>query len=86
VRTTEVALSGVTATDRTRSSGARETSWIESTAPSEPTQRRGRMRRRSAFRAYSMEEIGAMSISPARSRSLSSVGTPATSSTSAPRR
>ena len=83
VRTTEVALSGVTATVRTRSSGRRETSWIESTAPSEETQRRGRMRSGSAWRAYSIDEIGARSISPARSRRLSSVGTPSTSSTSA---
>ena len=66
--TTDVALSGVTATESTRSSGVRETSWIESTAPSEETQRRGRMRSRSALRAYSIEEIGARSISPARRR------------------
>jgi hypothetical protein len=46
--TAEVALSGVTATLSTRSSGTRETSWIESTAPSDDTQRRGKMRRRSA--------------------------------------
>ena len=58
VSTTEVALSGVTATESTCSSGARETSWIESTAPSEETQSRGRMRSRSALRAYSIEEIG----------------------------
>ena len=64
------------------SSGVRETSWIESTAPSEETHRRGRIRSRSALRAYSMEEIGARSISPASRRAFSSVGTPWTSSTS----
>ena len=86
VSTAEVALSGVTATVRTCSSGRRETSWIESTAPSEETQSLGRSRRRSAFRAYSMDEIGATSSSPARSFALSSVGTPAISSISASRR
>jgi hypothetical protein len=45
--TADVALSGVTATEVTLSSGARETSWMESTAPSDETQSRGRMRRRS---------------------------------------
>ena len=59
------------------------TSWIESTAPSDETQTRGSSRRRSAFRAYSIDEIGAMSISPSSSRRLSSVGTPVISSTSA---
>ena len=83
MRTTDVALSGVTATVRTRPSGIFVTSWIESTAPSDETQSRGRSRRREAFRAYSIEEIGAMSISPAISIRLSSVGTPVTSSTSA---
>jgi hypothetical protein len=83
VSTTEVADSGVTATERTCSSGLRETSWIESTAPSELTQRRGSRRRRSAFRAYSIDEIGATSSSPASTRRLSSVGTPWISSTSA---
>jgi hypothetical protein len=83
VSTTEVALSAVTATERTCSSGSRETSWIESTAPSEETHNRGRMRRRSAWRAYSIEEMGARSSSPARRRAFSSVGTPGTSSTSA---
>ena len=37
VSTTEVALSGVTATERTWAKGMRVTSWIESTAPSEET-------------------------------------------------
>ena len=78
-----MALSGVTATVRTCSSGTRETSWIESTAPSEETQSRGRIRSVSAWRAYSIDEIGARSISPATSRRLRSVGTPCTSSTSA---
>src|SRR2546421_11283189 len=41
------------------------------------------MRSRSALRAYSIDEIGARSSSPARSFAFSSVGTPATSSTSA---
>ena len=59
------------------------TSWIESTAPSEATQRRGSSRSESACRAYSMEEIGAVSSSPATSMRFSSVGTPCTSSTSA---
>ena len=76
VSTTEVALSGVTATERTCPNGIRVTSWIESTAPSDETQRRGRIRRRSAFRAYSIDGIGAMSSSPASSMRLSSVGTP----------
>ena len=81
--TTEVALSGVTATVRTWPNGMRVTSWIESTAPSEETHSRGRMRSRSAFRAYSIDGIGAMSSSPSSSIRLRSVGTPATSSTSA---
>ncbi len=83
VSTTEVALSGVTATERTWPNGIRVTSWIESIAPSEETHTRGRIRRRSAFRAYSIDGIGAMSISPSSSMRLSSVGTPDTSSTSA---
>ena len=45
---TEVADSGVTATLRTCSSGLRETSWIESTAPSDATQSRGSRRSESA--------------------------------------
>ena len=48
---TEVALSGVTAIVRTRGSGTREISWMESTAPSEQTATRGRMRSASASRA-----------------------------------
>ena len=67
VRTTEVALSGVTATERTCPNGSRVTSWIESTAPSDETHRRGRIRSRSAFRAYSIDGIGAMSSSPSSS-------------------
>ena len=74
--TTEVALSGVTATERTWPKGMRVTSWIESTAPSDETHSRGRMRRRSAFRAYSIDGIGAMSSSPSSSIRVSSVGTP----------
>ena len=70
-------------TERTCSRGLRETSWIESTAPSEPTHSRGSRRRRSALRAYSIDEIGARSSSPASSRAFRSVGTPCTSSTSA---
>ena len=73
----------MTATVRTCSSGVFETSWIESTAPSDETQSRGSMRRRSALRAYSIDEIGAMSSSPASSCPFSAVGTPCTSSTSA---
>ncbi len=84
--TTEVADSGVTATLRTCSSGLREMSWIESTAPSVETQSRGRSDSVSAWRAYSIDEIGATSISPATSSRLSSVGTPVTSSTSIPPR
>ena len=42
--TTEVALSGVTATERIERSGAFDTSWIESTAPSDETQSGGRIR------------------------------------------
>ena len=80
--TTEVALSGVTATERTRPSGIRVTSWIESTAPSDETHRRGSSRSVSAWRAYSIDEIGAMSSCPSSSIRLSSVGTPTTSSTS----
>ena len=82
VSTTDVALSGVTATVRTRPSDMLVTSWIESTAPSDETQSRGSSRSRGAFRAYSIDEIGATSISPARSMRLSAVGTPVTSSTS----
>jgi hypothetical protein len=78
-----VADSGVTATDRTRASGLCVTSWIDSTAPSEDTQSRGSIRRRSALRAYSIEEIGARSHSPSSRARLSSVGTPTSSSTSA---
>ena len=74
--TTDVALSGVTATVRTCSSGSFDTSWIESTAPSEDTQSRGRSRSRSAFRAHSIDGIGATSTSPASRRRARSVGTP----------
>ena len=56
---------------------------MESTAPSEETHSLGSSRRCSAFRAYSMEGIGATSTRPSSSSRLSSVGTPATSSTSA---
>ena len=83
VSTTDVADSGVTATVRIRSSGVEETSWIESTAPSEETHSRGRSSSESAWRAYSIEEIGAVSSSPATSSRLRSVGTPTTSSYSA---
>ena len=82
VSTTEVALSGVTATDRTRPRGTRSTSWIESTAPSDETQSRGRRRSWSALRAYSIDEIGAMSSSPSSSSGSARSGTPTTSSTS----
>jgi hypothetical protein len=83
VSTTEVADSGVIATTRTCSSGLRETSWIDSTAPSDATHSRGKSRSLSALRAYSIDEIGAVSSSPSTSSRLSSVGTPDTSSTSA---
>ena len=86
VSTTEVALSGVTATERTWSSGVRVISWIESTAPSADTHRRGSSRSLSAFRAYSIDDIGATSISPASSIAFSSVGTPGTSTMSTPDR
>ena len=82
-RLCDVADSGVTATIRTCSSGLRATSWIESTAPSEATQSRGRSFSLSAFRAYSIDEIAAVSSSPATTMRLSSVGTPWISSTSA---
>ena len=78
-----MADSGVIATERTCSSGSFETSWIESTAPSDDTQRRGSRSSVSACRAYSIDEIGAVSSSPATRRRLSSVGTPVTSSNSA---
>ncbi len=81
--TTDVALSGVTATERIERSGAFETSWIESTAPSEETQTRGRIRSAWACRAYSIDEIGARSTLPSSSAWFSSVGTPGISSTSA---
>jgi hypothetical protein len=80
VSTTDVADSGVTATVLIASSGSFVTSWIESTAPSDETQRRGSRRSESAWRAYSIDEIGAVSSSPAIRRRLSSVGTPVTSS------
>ena len=83
VSATDVADSGVTATVRTCSSGTRDTSWIESTAPSDATHSRGSSRSLSASRAYAIEEIGAVSSSPATSIRFSSVGTPSTSSTSA---
>ena len=83
VSTTEVALSGVTPIVRIWSIGFGETSWIESTAPSEETHRRGRRRRRSALRAHSMDGMGATSTSPARSFLASSTGTPWISCTSA---
>src|SRR5436305_13985193 len=86
VRTTDVADSGVTATVRTCSSGVFDTSWIESTAPSDETQSRGRMRSVAAWRAYSIDEIGAMSSSSAISCRFSAVGTPCTSCASASRR
>ena len=81
--TTEVALSGVTATERTWPNGSLVTSWMESIAPSDETQSRGRIRKRSELRAYSMDGIGAMSISPSSNILVSSVGTPTISSTSA---
>ena len=81
--TTDVALSGVTATELTWPSGMRLTSWIESTAPSDETHSRGISRSPTAFRAYSIEEIGATSSWPSSSIAFSSVGTPVTSSTSA---
>ena len=81
--TTDVADSGVTATVWIDSSGSLETSWIESTAPSLETQSRGSRSSVSAWRAYSIDEIGAVSSSPATRRRLSSVGTPVTSSNSA---
>ena len=59
-----------------RSIGFGETSWIESTAPSEETQSRGRSRSCAAFRAHSIDGIGATSTSPASSLRASSVGTP----------
>ena len=59
-----------------RSSGVFEISWIDSTAPSLETQRRGSRRSVSALRAYSIDEIGATSSSPATSCLLSAVGTP----------
>ena len=71
VSTTDVADSGVTATVRMRSSGVFEISWIDSTAPSLETQSRGRSRSVSAWRAYSIDEIGATSSSPATSWRLS---------------
>ena len=73
----------MTATDLTRSSGSLETSWIESTAPSLETHSRGRSSSESAWRAYSIDEIGAVSSSPAMSIRFSTVGTPCTSSNSA---
>ena len=72
----------MTATERTRPSDIRVTSWIESTAPSDETQSRGRSRSESAWRAYSIDEIGAMSSWPSSRSRLSSVGTPVISSTS----
>ncbi len=81
--TTEVALSGVTAIERMSSIGFGETSWIESTAPSDDTQSLGSRRSLSALRAHSIDGIGATSTSPASSLRASSVGTPDTSSTSA---
>ena len=64
VSTTDVADSGVTATVLIASSGSLEISWIESTAPSDETQSRGSRSSESACRAYSIDEIGAVSISP----------------------
>ncbi len=82
VSTTDVADSGVTATTRTCSSGFLDTSWMDSTAPSDATQRRGSSRSLSALRAYSIDEMGAVSSSPSISSRFNSVGTPSTSSTS----
>ncbi len=64
VSATDVADSGVTATTRTCSSGLRDTSWIESTAPSDATHRRGSSLSLSALRAYSIDEMGAVSSWP----------------------
>ena len=74
----------MTATERTCSIGLRVISWIESTAPSVDTHRRGSSRSLSAFRAYSIELIGATSISPAISIRFSVVGTPLTCSRPSP--
>ena len=79
--TTDVADSGVTATVRMRASGVFEINWIDSTAPSLDTHSRGSSRSVSALRAYSIDEIGATSSSPAINCLLSAVGTPTISST-----
>ena len=73
----------MTATVRTRCSGVFVTSWIDSTAPSEETQRPGISRSTSAWRAQWIEEIGAVSIAPSTSIRFSAVGTSCTSSYSA---
>ena len=72
----------MTATERICEKGARETSWIDSTAPSDETHIRGSRRSEDAWRAYSIDEIGAMSSWPSSSIRFSSVGTPGISSTS----
>ena len=75
--------SGVTATSAPPRAGVARDELDRVDGSLEETQSRGRIRSRSALRAYSIEEIGARSISPASSLALSSVGTPCTSSTSA---
>ena len=58
---------GVTAIERICGNGVRETIWIESTAPSDETHMRGRIRSEAAWRAYSIDEIGARSSCPSSS-------------------
>ena len=84
VRTTEVAVSGVTATVRTCSSGVRETSWIESTAPSDETQSRGSRRRRvGVARVLDRGDRRDVELAREEPRVERRSGTPCTSSTSA---
>ena len=73
----------MTAIERIRSIGIGETSWIESTAPSDETQSRGSTFSRSAFRAHSIDGDRRHVDLAGEQLPASSVGTPLTSSTSA---
>ncbi len=84
VSTTDVADEAVSATGRPSSSasGRLWKSRIDATRPSALIERPGMITQRSAFRAYSMLEIGVTSNSPFRKARLSCEGGPLTTETS----
>ena len=73
-----MALCSVRATLSSWARGIWVKSWIESTAPNELIEMPGSSAQRSAWRANSIDEGSAMSISPRASRPFSSAGVPST--------